>query len=346
MGLIGVTLGSFALGLEAYLMSPTDFTRDPIRWIWALHQFRATISVANNSAIGRLARMCRIAPRRFEHHPIYGQGSRLDLSRLRILMNGAEPVTVQAMEAFQREFGRFGLRREALSPVYGLAEMALAVSFSDFAGPYQVCRERGEEWVSVGRPLTGFETRIIDAEGNQLPAGRLGEMIVAGPSLMDGYFGDPEATAQVIREQDGRRWLHTGDEGMIDSAGELYITGRLKETVIKGGRNYTPAHMEEVIETVERVKPGRSVVFGVTDVRSGTQRVVAVVELADPHCHEPLRDTLMREIRSRVDDVYRPAGGTVLDQVLLVAPGTLSKTTSGKRMRLDARERFLRGEFG
>src|SRR5574337_1028826 len=346
MGLIGVTLGSSALGMEVYLMSPTDFTHDPIRWMWALHRCEATISVGNNSAIGRLARRCRIAPRLFAQHPTYGGGNRLDLSHLRILMNGAEPVTVQAMEAFQREFEPFGLRREALSPVYGLAEMSLAVSFPNLSAPYQVCRQRGEEWVSVGRPLPGFEIRIIDTEGKQLPAGRLGEVIVTGPSLMDGYFGDPEATARVIRERNGRRWLYTGDEGTIDSAGELYITGRLKEIVIKGGRNYAPAHLEEVIETVGGVKPGRSVVFGVTDVRSGTQRVVAVVELTDPHCHEPLRDTLMREIRSRVDDVYRPAGGTVLDQVLLVAPGTLSKTTSGKRMRLDARERFLRGEFG
>lgn len=346
MGLIGVTLGSVALGMEAYLMSPTDFTRDPIRWIWALHQVRATISVANNSAIGRLARMCRIAARRFTHHPAHGQGSRLDLSHLRILMNGSEPVTVQAMEAFQREFEQFGLRREALSPVYGLAEMALAVSFPDLTAPYRVCRQRGEEWVSVGRPLQGVDIRIIDAEGNQLQAGRLGEVIVAGPSLMDGYFGDQGATAQVIREREGQPWLHTGDEGMIDSTGELYITGRLKEIVIKGGRNYAPAHLEEVIETAEGVRPGRSIVFGVTDARSGTQRVVAVVELADPHCHESLRETLLREIRSRVDDLYRPAGGTVLDRVLLVAPGTLSKTTSGKRMRLDARERYLRGEFG
>lgn len=163
---------------------------------------------------------------------------------------------------------------------------------------------------------------------------------------MDGYFGDPEATAQVIRERDGRRWLHTGDEGMIDSEGELYITGRLKEIVIKGGRNYAPALLEEVIETVGGVRPGRSIVFGITDVRSGTQRVAAVVELTDPHCHESHHEALLREIRSRVDDVYRPAGGTVLDHVLLVAPGTLSKTTSGKRMRLDTRERFLRGEFG
>jgi acyl-CoA synthetase (AMP-forming)/AMP-acid ligase II len=346
MGLIGITLGTFALGMGACLMSPTDFTRDPIRWMWALHQFRATISVANNSAIGRLARMCRIAPRRFAHSPAHGQGSRLDLSHLRILMNGSEPVTVQAMEAFQREFEQFGLRREALSPVYGLAEMALAVSFPDFTAPYRVYRQRGEEWVSVGRPLQDFEIRIIDAEGNQLPIGRLGQVIVTGPSLMDGYFGDPEATAQVIRERDGRRWLYTGDEGTIDSSGELYITGRLKEIVIKGGRNYAPAHLEEVVETVEGVRPGRSIVFGVTDARSGTQRVVAVVELADPHRHASLHETLLREIRSRVDDVYRPAGGTVLDHVLLVAPGTLSKTTSGKRMRLDTRERFLRGEFG
>src|SRR5574337_25152 len=345
MGLIGVTLGSSALGMEVYLMSPTDFTHDPIRWMWALHRCEATISVANNSAIGRLARMCRIAPRRFAQHPTYGRGSRLDLSHLRILMNGAEPVTVQAMEAFQREFEQFGLRREALSPVYGLAEMTLAVSFPDLSVPYQVCRQRGEEWVSVGRPLQGFEIHITNAEGGQLPAGRLGEVFVAGPSLMDGYFGDPEATAQVLLEREGRRWLRTGDEGMIDQTGELYITGRLKEIVIKGGRNYAPAHLEEVIETIEGVRPGRTVVFGVTDARSGTQRIVAVVELADPQHHESRRDALMREVRARVDDVYLPAGGTVIDQVLLVAPGTLSKTTSGKRMRLDTRERFLRGEF-
>jgi len=149
-----------------------------------------------------------------------------------------------------------------------------------------------------------------------------------------------------MRKQVGQRLLHTGGEGISDAEGELYITGRLNETVIKGGRNYAPAQLEEVIEAVDGVRPGRSVVFGVTDARTGTQRVVAVVELRDPHCPEALRDAQVREIRSRVDDVYRPAGGTVLDQVLLVAPGSLSKTTSGKRMRLDARERFLQGEFG
>ena len=346
MGLIGTTLGTFSLNIPTYLMSPTDFTRDPVRWMWAIHQFRATVSVGNNSAIGRLARMCRISPRRFERHPAYGDGKRLDLSCLRIMMNGSEPVTAQAMEAFQREFGPFGLRREVLSPVYGLAEMALAVSFPDLVAPYRVFRERGEEWVSVGKPLGGLEIRIVDREGNELPRGRLGEVIVGGPSMMDGYFGEPVATAQVIRERDGRRWLHTGDEGMIDSAGELYITGRLKEVVIKAGRNYAPAHLEEAIEQVEGVRPGRSVVFGVTDARIGTQRVVAVVELRDSNCPAPLREALVREIRSRVDEIYRPAGGTVLDHLLLVAPGSLSKTTSGKRMRLDARERFLHGEFG
>ena len=200
--------------------------------------------------------------------------------------------------------------------------------------------------MSVGKPLPGLQIRIVDREGNELPPGRLGELIVAGPSMMDGYFGDPAATAQVIRERDGRRWLHTGDEGMIDSAGEFYITGRLKEVVIKAGRNYAPVHLEEAIEQVEGVRPGRSVVFGVTDARSGTQRVVAVVELRDANCPAPLREALVREIRSRVDEICRPAGGTVLDHLLLVAPGSLSKTTSGKRMRLDARERFLRGEFG
>jgi acyl-coenzyme A synthetase/AMP-(fatty) acid ligase len=133
---------------------------------------------------------------------------------------------------------------------------------------------------------------------------------------------------------------------MIDSAGELYITGRLKEVVIKAGRNYAPAHLEEAIEQVEGVRPGRSVVFGVTDARIGTQRVVAVVELRDPNCPASLREALVREIRSRVDEICRPAGGTVLDHLLLVAPSSLSKTTSGKRMRLDARERFLQGEFG
>ena len=261
-------------------------------------------------------------------------------------MNGSEPVTVQAMEAFQRELGQFGLRPEAMSPVYGLAEMALAAAFPDLAAPYRVFRQRGEEWVSVGRPLEGFEIAIIDPDGNPLPPGRQGEVIIAGPSLMDGYFEDPEATAKAIREWNGKRWLHTGDEGIIDADGELYITGRLKETVIKGGRNYAPALLEELIEAVDGVRPGRSVVFGITDARSGTQRVVAVVEMRDADWPESMRDALVREIRSRVDEVYRPQGGTVLDHVLPVAPGSLTKTTSGKRMRLEARVRFLRGEFG
>ena len=111
MGLIGTTLGTLALSIPTYLMSPTDFTRDPVRWMWAIHRFRATILVGTNSAIARLARMCRISPRRFERHQTYGDADRLDLSCLRIMMNGSEPVTVQAMEAFQREFGPFGLRR-------------------------------------------------------------------------------------------------------------------------------------------------------------------------------------------------------------------------------------------
>ncbi len=346
MGLIGTTLGTLALRIPTYIMSPTDFTRDPTRWIWGIHQFRVTVSVGNNSAFGRVARMCRISPRRFQRHPTLGHGEKLDLSCLRILMNGSEPVTVQAMEAFQREFGPFGLRREALSPVYGLAEMALACAFPDLAAPYQVFRQRGDEWVSAGTPLKGFEIQIIDEDGHVLPAGRRGEVIIAGPSLMDAYFGDPEATAKVIRERDGRRWLHTGDEGMIDAAGELYITGRLKETVIKAGCNYSPANLEEVIDAIDGIRPGRSVVFGVTDARSGTERVVAVVELRDPRCPEPIREAMVREIRSRIDEVYRPAAGTVLDHVLLVAPGSLSKTSSGKRMRLDARARYLQGEFG
>jgi len=346
MGLIGTTLGTFALGIRTYLMSPIDFARDPVRWLWAIHQCKGTLSVGNNSAFARLARICRIAPRRFERHPATGQPERLDLSCLRILMNGSEPVTVQALEAFHREFGQFGLRREALTPVYGLAEMTLAVSFGDLDAPYRTFCQRGEEWVSVGKPLTGFEVRIVDPEGRELPPGRRGEVIVTGPSMMDGYFNDPEATALAIRERDGRRWLHTGDEGMLDSEGELYITGRLKETVIKGGRNYAPAQIEEIIETVDGVRPGRSVVFGITDARSGTQQVVAVAEVRDPECAGALRDALVREIRARVDEVYRPARGTVLDRVLLVAPGTLSKTTSGKRMRLEAKERFLQGEFG
>jgi acyl-CoA synthetase (AMP-forming)/AMP-acid ligase II len=346
MGLIGTTLGTFALGIPTYLMSPTDFTRDPARWVWAIHQFRATISVSNNSSIGRLARMCRVSPRRFERHPTQGHGVRLDLSSLRVLMNGSEPVTVQAMEAFQREFGPFGLRREALSPVYGLAEMTLAVSFPELAEPYRVFRQRGEEWVSVGTPLRGLEIRVVDSDGTELPPGRRGEVIVAGPSMMDGYFGDPTTTAEAIRERAGRRWLHTGDEGMLDAEGELYITGRLKETIIKGGRNYAPAQIEEIIEALDGIRPGRSVVFGITDARIGTQRVVAVAELRDGTSPQPLRDALMREIRARIDEVYRPAGGTVLDHILLVSSGTLSKTTSGKRMRLDARTRFLQGEFG
>src|SRR6185436_13903708 len=190
----------------------------------------------------------------------------VDLSRWRTALTGAEAVSPPVARAFCERFARWGFRPEALTPVYGLSEAALAVTFSDLDRPFRsvrVNRERlareglalevedGREIVSVGRPVPGFRLQVRDEAGRELPPGRVGRVWIQGPSLMEGYLDAPEATARALR--DG--WLDTGDLGFLRS-GELYLTGRAKDVVILRGRNHAPDEIERAVDGVPGVRTG------------------------------------------------------------------------------------------
>jgi acyl-CoA synthetase (AMP-forming)/AMP-acid ligase II len=234
MGLIGCVFPALARDATLTLLGPELFVARPALWLRALSRYRGTISPAPNFAYSLC--VTRVSDAEMEG---------ADLSGWRTALNGAESVAPSVLRAFCDRFARWGFRPEALTPVYGLSEAALAVTFSDLDRPFRgrrfdregLSRDRaareapdGREIVSVGRAVPGFRLRIVDEMGRELPEGRVGRVWAQGPSLMDGYLGDPEATARALR--DG--WLDTGDLGFLRE-GELYLTGRANPDAVELG---------------------------------------------------------------------------------------------------------------
>src|SRR3954451_1942875 len=258
MGLIGCVFPALARDATLTLLGPELFVTRPALWLRALSKYRATISPAPNFAYS-------LCTTRITDAEMAG----IDLSAWRTALNGAESVAPSVLRAFSERFARWGFRPEAMTPVYGLSEAALAVTFSDLDRPFRgrlfdreaLARDRaaretadGREIVSVGRPVPGFRLRIVDEAGHDLPERRVGQVWAQGPSLMDGYLGDPEATARALR--DG--WLDTGDLGFLQEE-ELYLTGRAKEVIILRGRNYAPDEIELAVEGGAGVRAGCAV---------------------------------------------------------------------------------------
>jgi acyl-CoA synthetase (AMP-forming)/AMP-acid ligase II len=340
MGLIGGVLTAIQAGISSHLMSPGLFVRRPARWLRALSTFRGTISPAPNFAY----QLCvdRIADAELEG---------LDLSCWRRALNGAEPVRPETVRAFEQRFARVGLRPSASLPVYGLAETSLAAAFTpldrgarieevdvealrDGRADPAVPGRPSRRVVSVGRPLSGSELRIVDAEtGASLAERREGEIILRGPSLMRGYFQDPEATAEVLR--DG--WLWTGDLGYL-AHGELYITGRRKSVLIRAGRKYHAGDLEGAAERVPGVRRGCSAAFSVDG--EAREELILVVE----HSRSAAADTA--GLAQRVELAVAASEGLKPDRVLVVPPRSVPKTSSGKVQRSACRELLLSGELG
>jgi acyl-CoA synthetase (AMP-forming)/AMP-acid ligase II len=337
MGLIGLMLGSLYWGVPLVAMSPIDFLRRPARWLRALSEHRATVSAGPNFAYSLAARKVRDAD-------LEG----VDLSTWRVALCGAEPIHPSTIDTFTRRFAPYGFRPEAFFPAYGLAENTLAVSFSDLGAlPHlehvdaRVLETEGRAerrspgagaraLVSVGRALGTVDVRIASEEGKSVPEGTRGEVLVRGPSLMAGYFGNPGATAETL----AGGWLHTGDLGFVLD-GRLFISGRKKDMVIKAGRNYFAEDLEAAAAGVPGVRPGGVAVFAVENEARGTEEVVLVAEVRK----DAAPGGLMEAIQSRVSE----ASGCRPDRVVLVAPHTLSKTSSGKIQRFKARAWYLDG---
>ena len=236
--------------------------------------------------------------------------------------------------------------------MYGLAESTLAVSVSSpskaptidriqrelFAtsGMAQAC-ENPDDWleiVSSGQVLEGHSVRITDSEGNTQPDRQEGSVLVRGPSLMSGYFGDEQQSQRAL----SGGWLHTGDRGYL-ARGELFITGRDKELIIKGGRNLYPQEIEAAAGAVDNIRTGRVVAFGLIDETQGTDQLVVACETREKDVK--VRSLLERHVMSAV----ATAIGIKPDLVVMLDPGALSKTSSGKLQRGYARDQYLAGEL-
>ncbi|RLJ65156.1 AMP-binding protein [Sulfurisoma sediminicola] len=334
MGLICAWLSSLVYAIPFVVMSPLSFLAAPERWLRAIHDYRGTFSGAPNFAYELCLR--RIAPERL---------AGLDLSSWRIAFNGAEPVNADTMARFIERFAPCGLRPEAVAPVYGLAECAVGLAFTKDRGLVVDRIERESfvahgiavpapaasdalRFVACGRPLPGYEIRVVDGAGAELPERREGRLQFRGPSATAGYFRNPAATAELIRGD----WLDSGDYAYL-AGGEVYPTGRAKDIIIKGGRNVYPQEVEEAVGRVPGIRAGCVAVFGSPDPASGTERLVVAAEARAPD------DALRLAVQEAVVGVL----GMPADDVVLSAQRIVLKTSSGKIRRAASRELYEGG---
>jgi 1-acyl-sn-glycerol-3-phosphate acyltransferase len=341
MGLIGSWLAALHFGIPIVILSPLAFLSRPARWLWAIHAHRGTVSAAPNFAFD-------LCVRRIADAEIQG----LDLRSWRLAFNGSEPVSPETIARFTRRFAPYGFRAAAMCPVYGLAEASVALCVPPLGRPPRVDRvdrrrfeSGGEAWpaadepaalafVSGGRPLPGHEVRIVDPAGRPLGERTQGRVEFRGPSVSAGYFRNPEATRAALH--DG--WMDSGDFGYW-ADGELFLTGRQKDIIIKGGRNLHPAEVEEVVGAVPGIRKGCVAAFGLPDPGLGTERLVVVAETheLEPAAHERLRAAVIERV---VDALGIPP-----DTAVIARPGSVLKTSSGKIRRAATRDAYARGEL-
>jgi 1-acyl-sn-glycerol-3-phosphate acyltransferase len=342
MGLIGAWLGSLYYGARAVIMPPFAFLADPARWLWAIDRHRATLSAAPNFAFELCLKSVR-------DEAIEG----LNLSSVRSVVNGAEPVSPATIARFTERFGRYGFRREALAPVYGLAECSVGLAFPPLGrAPVveRIDRERLAQtgtalpatseqqsaiaFVACGQPLPGHQIRIVDGSGRELPERREGRLQFKGPSATSGYFNDEAKTRALF---DGE-WLESGDRAYV-AGGDIFITGRIKDIIIRAGRNIYPHELEELVGAIEGVRKGCVAAFAARDERLGTERLVVVAETRHTDGRERER------LRGRIAEASLPLLGTPPDEIVLAPPRTVPKTSSGKIRRAQARQLYERGEL-
>jgi fatty-acyl-CoA synthase len=348
MGLIGAWLTLLHYGIPVAVMPPLSFLRRPERWLKAFHKHRGTVSAAPNFAY-------ELCVRKIADKDIEG----LDLSSWRAALNGAEPVNPETLERFAKRFARYGFRREAQLPVYGLAEASLAVTVPPLnRGPLvdrierEVFTAQGRAipalddgtaiaFVSSGRPLAGHEVRIVDAKGNEVPDRTEGFLWFRGPSATSGYYRNVAATEKLLprgtaSSEDEYAWVDSGDRA-YRADGEIYVTGRVKDIIIKGGRNLYPHEVEELAARVEGIRKGCIVAFGLADAASGTEKLVVVAESRE-------REASRRAaIAAAVTEKVSQGLGLPPDRVEIVPLGSIPKTSSGKLRREETKQLYLAG---
>lgn len=347
MGLIGNVLFAVYADIgKLVLMSPLRFMERPVRWLHAISYFRAWGTSAPNFAYDLCTRTIRKSA-------LEG----VDLSSLQLAFCGAEPIDMRTLAAFIYRFAPLGFRREAFRPCYGLAEATLYVSsarprtlssikvsnLSLASGKIRPPDENGpvRELVSCGPPQPDIEVAIVNPLTNErVPAGRVGELWIRGPSVAREYWGEAGKGAQtpfhaILRDDPSHRFLRTGDLGTLHD-GQLYITGRIKDVLIFRGRNYDAHDIEAAVAGIDTaLRPGRVTVF--SDLSSGCERVIVLAEtrrLDTESEYRSLADKMRRAISRKI--------GIQADTIEFVAPRSLPVSSSGKLRRALCRELWSR----
>jgi len=335
MGLFGAFLLPLLCGCPTVLIPTMDFLRNPALWLWALHGYGGAVSWAPNFAYSLCAK-------RIEDEDIEG----LDLSSWRIAFNASEPVLAHTVKAFAERFAPYGYRPEAMTAAWGLAETVMVgtahpvdqAPLVDHVDRGRLATEgvaeptagEGVSLVATGRALPGVELQVRNVEtGALLPDRHVGEIWLRSNCLFEGYQNDPELTARVF--VDG--WIDSGDRGYLVD-GDLFFVSRAKDLIVIGGEKYAPHDVETSINRVPGVREGCAVAFGVTNVETGTEEVGAVVEtrLTDEEALRELKRAVRREVTRTI--------GIGIRHLHLVAPGGISKTTSGKLARGATKDRY------
>ncbi|MDH2388058.1 fatty acyl-AMP ligase [Streptomyces sp. HNM0663] len=350
MGLIGMTLHPLWMAGTSVQMSPVSFIKQPHRWLRMIHDFRVQGTASPDFGY-------ELCTRRVTEE----QSAGLDLSSLHVALNGAEPVRSDTLRAFTARFSAHGLRPQALVPSYGLAENTLLVSGAVTGRPPGELKvdahalEQDElreprpgrtvrTLVSCGTPQD-TEVLIVDPMTlRSLPDGRVGEIWLRGPSAAAGYWNRRELTAETFHAEtaDGRAgYLRTGDVGALHD-GQLYVTGRIKEMLIHCGRNLYPQDLELAVQEMgPAFRRGGGAVFTVGDPHAGRTGVVVVQELR-PRCYDEAGlPALAVSVRALLSREFQLSGASVV----LVRPGAIRKTTSGKTQRTLMRQLFLSGDL-
>ncbi|KRC82656.1 fatty acyl-AMP ligase [Sphingomonas sp. Root241] len=341
MGLVGCFLSVVANQVSTDYLKTEDFARRPLAWLDLISRNQGT-TLSYSPTFGY-----DICARRMSSQT--KASDRFDLSRWRVAGNGADMIRPDVMQSFVDAFADAGFKASAFLPSYGLAEATLAVSImppgegivvelveeTQLSGGDVAREDRPQRFraiVNCGKPVKDMEVQIREEDGTPLPEKAIGKVWCRGPSVMVGYFRDPESTAACMA--DG--WLDTGDMGYI-SEGYVYIVGRAKDMIIVNGRNHWPQDIEWAVEQLPGFKQGDIAAFAIT-TPGGEETPAVLVQCRTSDEKERIR--LRDEIRERVRSV------TGMNCVIeLVPPRTLPRTSSGKLSRAKARNLYLNGEI-
>ncbi len=342
MGLIGTCLSSLWYGMHLVIMSPLLFLTRPQYWLWAIDRFGATLSPSPNFGY-------ELCLKRISDDDMEG----LDLSSWRVAFNGAEAVSPDTVTRFNERFSKWGFRAESMAPVYGLAENCVALTFPEEprepvidhvdrdrfqkegeANPVSSDDDSALRFVSCGKAVPNHAIRIVDDDGNELGERQEGNLQFTGPSATSGYYRNQDKTDALF---DGK-WLNTGDRGYI-AGDELYLSGRNKDLIVRAGRNIYPGEIEEAVGELELVRAGCVAAFASGMGESEGERLILVAETAEKDKEK------LDQVKEKIRRIAMDSLGIEVDEVVMVRPHSVPKTSSGKLRRNDCRLRYERGEL-